>query len=102
MADPSVFAALADPTRRQLIDWLSTEGSGTATAFAGRLPISRQAVAKHLRELENADIVSAVKKGRETRFVLKGSTLIEAADWLAERTASWDRTLDRLKDVVED
>ena len=68
-----MFAALADPTRRQLVDWLAEEGSGTATGFANRLPMTRQAVARHLQELELAEIVASEKSGRETRFTLQFS-----------------------------
>lgn len=96
-----VFAALADPTRRQLVDWLVEEGSGTATEFAGRLPISRQAVARHLRELEGAGVVESARSGRETLFNLRGEALVDAAEWLEARAAAWDRTLDRLKRHVE-
>lgn len=95
MAD--VFAALGDPTRRQIVDWLVSEGSGTATGFAQRLPISRQAVAKHLKELEEAGVVASNRIGRETRFSLKPGKLHEAAGWLESRAAAWDRTLGRLE-----
>lgn len=96
-----VFAALADPTRRQLIDWLAEEGRGTATGFAARLTISRQAVARHLQELENAGIAESVRSGRETHFSLRGDALVDAAGWLEARAAVWDRTLGRLKRHVE-
>ena len=97
MADTSVFAALADPTRRQLVDWLAEEGSGTATGFANRLPMTRQAVARHLQELELAEIVASEKSGRETRFTLQSQALVDASLWLDRRADAWDRTLARLK-----
>ncbi|MGB7861636.1 MAG: winged helix-turn-helix domain-containing protein [Acidimicrobiia bacterium] len=102
MPDTSVFAALGDPTRRRIVDWLSEEGVGTATQFAGRLPITRQAVAKHLNELARAGIVTSSKSGRETRFSLQPALLVEASNWLEQRAAAWDRTLGRLKQHVED
>lgn len=101
MADADIFAALGDPTRRQLVEWLSVEGSGTATGFAERLPMSRQAVAKHLTELEAAGVVSRSKQGRETRYELRTESLDSASEWLRHRTAAWDRTLARLKKMVE-
>lgn len=101
MPENEVFAALADPTRRQLVDWLSREGSGTATAFAARLPMSRQAVAKHLKELESAGLVVARKQGRETRFSLNAGALSDASDWLERRAIAWDRTLQRLREHLE-
>lgn len=96
-----VFTALADPTRRQLIDWLAEEGSGTATSFAGRLPISRQAIARHLGELESAGLVESARSGKENRYRLRPEALTEAADWLETRSRSWDRTLERLKTHLE-
>jgi DNA-binding transcriptional ArsR family regulator len=96
-----VFAALADSTRRQLVDWLAEEGSGTATGFAARLPISRQAVARHLQELEGAGVVVSTRSGRETLFSLRVESLADAAEWLEARAVAWDRTLDRLKRRVE-
>ncbi|MEE8406678.1 MAG: metalloregulator ArsR/SmtB family transcription factor [Acidimicrobiia bacterium] len=98
MADSDVFSALGDPTRRQLVDWLAEEGSGTATRFAERLPISRQAVARHLQELEKAGVVDSTRFGRETRFVLRPEPLTRAAGWLDARAAAWDRTLARLEE----
>lgn len=97
MADTSVFSALGDPTRRQIVDWLVEEGSGTATGFAGRLPMSRQAVARHLQELEAADIVTSEKTGRETRFTLQTQAFSDASSWLDQRAEAWDQTLGRLK-----
>jgi DNA-binding transcriptional ArsR family regulator len=96
-----VFAALADPTRRQLVDWLAVEDEGTATGFAARLPISRQAVTRHLGELERAGLVRSDRVGRETRYSLNPESLTEAADWLAARARKWDRALGRLQRHVE-
>ncbi len=101
MENPGVFAALSDPTRRLLVEWLSAEESGTATGFAGRLPISRQAVARHLQQLEHAGLVRSERVGRETRFSLNAEPLTEAAGWLAQRAETWDRTLGRLKRHLE-
>ena len=101
LPEPGVFAALADPTRRQLIDWLTTEESGTATGFAERLPMSRQAVARHLRELEDAGIVESTRSGRETRYSLVTAPLDDAATWLAARARTWDRSLGRLREQIE-
>lgn len=101
MSTTDVFAALSDPTRRRLVDWLSEEGSGTATGFAARLSISRQAVSQHLNELEQAGLVRSERVGRETRYSLEPEPLIEAAGWLMKRSDVWDRTLRRLKEHVE-
>ena len=74
-----VFAALSDPTRRQLLEWLDDEVA-TATSFAQRLPISRQAVSKHLSELSSAGLVSSRRAGRETLFSVDNNGLTPASE----------------------
>lgn len=101
MAESDVFSALSDATRRQMVDWLAEEGRGTATGFARRLPITRQAVARHLGELEQAGVVESTRSGRETVFALRRDSLSEAAGWLEQRASKWDRTLMRLKGHLE-
>lgn len=101
METSDVFGALSDPVRRQLLEWLTVEDAGTATGFAERLPISRQAVAKHLHELEKAGLVRSERAGRETRFSLNADRLAQAATWLADRADRWDRSLGRLKRHIE-
>ena len=91
-----MFAALSDPTRRQLIDWLAAEETGTATEFATRLPISRQAVARHLSELEAVGLVKGTKLGKEYRYSLDPGPLVDAMRWLAARATRWDATLEAL------
>ena len=90
-----VFAALSDPTRRQILEWLDSEVS-TATVFAERLPISRQAVSKHLSELSDAGLVSSRRRGRETLFSVDNEGLGPARQWLDERAALWENRLERL------
>jgi DNA-binding transcriptional ArsR family regulator len=99
-ADNLVFPALADPTRRQILEWLHTGDSLTPTELACRLPITRQAVSKHLRELEDAGLVVSAKEGRETRYSATSNGLDPAAVWLAERSADWDDRLARLSDFA--
>jgi DNA-binding transcriptional ArsR family regulator len=96
----SVFSALADPTRRSVIETLATGGSATATSLASDLPVSRQAVSKHLCALLDADLVSAERVGRETRYTLDPAPLTEAARWMADVGGEWDRRLAALSRVV--
>jgi DNA-binding transcriptional ArsR family regulator len=99
-SDDPVFAALADPTRRKILEWLDSGESQTATEFASRLPITRQAVTKHLKELERAGLISSVKVGRETRYSATDDALETAAIWLAARGVVWDERLIRLSDLA--
>jgi DNA-binding transcriptional ArsR family regulator len=88
-----VFAALADPTRRQLVEWLSKDGPATASELARRLPITRQGVAKHLAALQAASLVTAHKEGRDVRFRLEPEPLTDALEWMAALAARWDQRL---------
>lgn len=97
----SVLAALADPTRRQLLDVLAAQGETTATKLAERLPVSRQAVVKHLAVLDAAGLVSGDRVGREVRYAVRPAALNLTARWMAELAADWDRRLARIKRVAE-
>ncbi|MDQ3410709.1 MAG: metalloregulator ArsR/SmtB family transcription factor [Chloroflexota bacterium] len=97
----AIFAALADPTRRRMIARLLTGEAVTATRFASDLPISRQAVRKHLSTLEEAGLVRSERVGRETRFELTPEPLADVVSWLARVEAAWDRRLAALKRQVE-
>lgn len=91
--------ALADPTRRRMVETLAQGSTVTASAFAADLPISRQAVAKHLAALRQAGLVKGRRVGRETRYALHPEPLGDAAGWIAHVGAEWDerlRDLDRL------
>jgi len=94
-ATDAVFAALADPTRRAVIGRLAQEPL-SASALAGELPVSRQAVAKHLAALQKAGLVEPRREGRETRYTLTPAPLVDAMDWMAEVGAEWDTRLARL------
>ncbi len=97
----TVLVALADPTRRQLLDALVQEGQASATTLAGLLPVSRQAVVKHLRVLEIAGLVSAGRAGREVLYRVRPGPLDVSARWLADLAAAWDRRLDAIKRAAE-
>jgi DNA-binding transcriptional ArsR family regulator len=97
----SVLVALADPTRRQLLDLLAAQGEATATALAARLPVSRQAVVKHLAVLHAAGLVSGRRVGREVRYAVRPAALNATARWMAALAADWDRRLANIKRVAE-
>jgi DNA-binding transcriptional ArsR family regulator len=92
----AVFAALADPTRRYVISLLAERPTVTASALAAELPISRQAIAKHLSALADAGLVAATHEGRETLYRLTPEPLAHAARWMADAGARWDERLARL------
>jgi DNA-binding transcriptional ArsR family regulator len=93
----AVFSALADATRRDVLRRLSDEGPLTATALAAGLPISRQAVSKHLAALAAAGLVATVRQGRERRYRLTPEPLHDAAEWVTQVGAHWDERLARLQ-----
>lgn len=93
----AVFAALADPTRRELLVHLATDGSGTTTRLAADLPITRQAVAKHLATLAEAGLVAERRAGKERRYSVALEPLEDAAGWMAAVGARWDRRLAALE-----
>jgi DNA-binding transcriptional ArsR family regulator len=97
----AVFAALADPTRRHLLAALAERGGATATGLAADLPISRQAVAKHLATLGRVGLVSASRQGRESRFELNPQPLTDAAAWLTTVGGEWDRRLTDLQRLLK-
>lgn len=96
-----VLAALADDTRRDIVARLADGATPTATELAGQLPISRQAVTKQLRVLEQAGLVEVARRGREARYHLEVDALHEAAAWIDRVDARWERRLQTLKDQVE-
>jgi DNA-binding transcriptional ArsR family regulator len=98
----NVFAALADPTRRGMVKVLLRDGSTSVPELSSDLPISRQAVAKHLATLEQAGLLERLPgTGREVRYGLRGEALTPAAAWLRDAEADWERRLGRLKGALE-
>ncbi|MDT0320050.1 ArsR/SmtB family transcription factor [Streptomyces millisiae] len=96
-----VLVALADPTRRLLLDALAEAGQASATTLAGRLPVSRQAVAKHLRVLCEAGLVAGGRAGREVLYRVRPAPLDASARWLTELSAAWRRRLAALGTPTE-
>ena len=95
----AAFAAIADPTRRRLIETLA-RGPSTATGLASDLPITRQAVAKHLGLLRDADLVGSDRVGRETVYTLQPDALRGVAEWSARVGREWEQRLKKLEGVV--
>jgi DNA-binding transcriptional ArsR family regulator len=93
----AVFAALADGTRREVVQSMSGGSTVTASALARDLPVTRQAIAKHLALLHDAGLVAAERRGRETHYRLTPAPLAEAASWMAAVGAQWDDRLEALR-----
>jgi DNA-binding transcriptional ArsR family regulator len=96
-----VLAALADPTRRRLLDDLAAKGEATATTLADQLPVSRQAVVKHLTLLDAAGLVTGARVGREVRYAVRPAALDATARWMSALAADWDRRLATIKRIAE-
>jgi DNA-binding transcriptional ArsR family regulator len=100
-ADPvdTVFHALGDPTRRQIVDQLS-HGPASVSELAAPLPISLPAVVQHLRVLHECGLVDSEKVGRVRTCRVRPATMRQAESWIAERRAEWERRLDRLGEFL--
>ena len=99
--DDALWSAIGDPTRRRLLDLLLSDGGGTATRLSERLPVTRQAVAKHLGVLDRAGLVHATPAGRERRYEVDEAQLARAIAQLTSVGAAWDGRLRRIKRIAE-
>lgn len=93
----AVFDALSDPTRRALLAAIADTPAATATELATELPISRQAVVKHLTALTDAGLLDRERFGREVRYRVTPAPLSDAVSWMAEVGGQWDIRLQALK-----
>jgi DNA-binding transcriptional ArsR family regulator len=101
MVDDDLWSAVGDPTRRRMLDLLLTDGSGTATSLSEHLPVTRQAVAKHLIVLDRAGLVRATVAGREKQYRVDQVQLARAVAQLADVGSQWDARLRRIKRIAE-
>jgi DNA-binding transcriptional ArsR family regulator len=101
MSVETVLGALADPTRRQVLEVLAARPAASASALARELPISRQMVLKHLAVLQESGLVSSTRAGREVLFQVRSAPLAETADWLSSLAEQWDSRLAGLKARAE-
>jgi DNA-binding transcriptional ArsR family regulator len=101
MSADAVFGALADPTRRQLLTLLDERGSASATELARELPVTRQAVVKHLSALSEAGLVEGRREGRAVRFRPTPAPLSDAVGWMADVGAQWDERLAVLRSQLD-
>jgi DNA-binding transcriptional ArsR family regulator len=96
-----VLAALADPMRRRVLENVATRGEATATMIATELPVSRQAIVKHLAILDRAGLVAARRQGREVLYAVRSEPLEATARWINDLAAAWDTRLAAIKRLAE-
>jgi DNA-binding transcriptional ArsR family regulator len=99
--DDDLWAAIADPSRRRVLDLLVQRGEASASWLAGQVPFSRQAVSKHLVVLEQAELIGRRKQGREVLFRVNADRLDQATRAMVEIARQWDRRLDIIKRLAE-
>jgi ArsR family transcriptional regulator, cadmium/lead-responsive transcriptional repressor len=100
-ADDELWSAIADPSRRRVIDLIVSNGGVSASWLARRVPFSRQAVSKHLVVLEEAGLVSRRKQGREVLYQVEANRLDQATRAMTDLAAQWDRRLGAIKRLAE-
>jgi DNA-binding transcriptional ArsR family regulator len=100
-ADDELWSAIGDPSRRRVLDLLVSNGEVSASWLAGRVPVSRQAVSKHLAVLEQAGLISRRKQGREVLYHVQAGRLDQATRAMADLAAQWDRRLATIKRLAE-
>jgi DNA-binding transcriptional ArsR family regulator len=96
-ARDAVFDALSDPTRREVLSLIGDRGEATASSLARELPVSRQAVQKHLASLTSAGLVASRRQGREVLYRVTPAPMSDAVSWMAAVGAEWDTRLAALK-----
>ncbi|MGW4873704.1 ArsR/SmtB family transcription factor [Streptomyces chartreusis] len=99
--DDELWSAIGDPTRRTLINLLLASGTGTATSLSAGLPLTRQAVSKHLAVLDRVGLIHAEPAGRERHYRIDQAQLARAAAQLATVGSAWDARLRRIKTIAE-
>jgi DNA-binding transcriptional ArsR family regulator len=99
--EDALWAAVADPTRRRVLDALLERGEASTTMLAEDLPVTRQAVAKHLVVLNRVGLVEGRRRGREVRYAVHPERLDAASEAMARVAAQWDRRLARIKRLAE-
>jgi DNA-binding transcriptional ArsR family regulator len=100
-ADDDLWSAIADPSRRRVLDLIVSDGGVSASWLARRVPFSRQAVSKHLVVLEEAGLVSRRKQGREVLYQVEVNRLDQATRAMTDLAAQWDRRLGAIKRLAE-
>ena len=99
--DDELWSAIGDPTRRRMLDLLLVDGNATATTLGQQLPVTRQAVSKHLAVLDRVGLVRSSSVGREKRYRVDDAQLARAVAQLSSVGSAWDARLQRIKRIAE-
>lgn len=99
--DDELWEAVADPTRRKLLDLLVARGRATATTLSADMPVSRQAISKHLMLLQRVGLIDGHRQGREVHYEVRAQRLTEATSALSEVATRWDRRLLTIQQLAE-
>jgi len=99
--DDDLWSAVGDPIRRQVLDLLLADGVGTSTTLSTRLPVTRQAVAKHLAVLDGVGLVQSTTAGREKQYRVDEAQFARAVAQLNAVGHRWDARLHRIKRLAE-
>lgn len=99
--DDELWAAVGDPSRRRVLDLLVLHGTASPSALARELPLTRQAVAKHLGVLDRVGLIEGRRQGREVRYMVQPERLADASRALSEAAQQWDRRLLAIKRIAE-
>jgi ArsR family transcriptional regulator, cadmium/lead-responsive transcriptional repressor len=99
--DDALWEAMADPTRRKLLDLLVARGQATATTLTAEMPVTRQAISKHLSILQRVGLIEGQRQGREVRYAVREQRLADATEALSEVADRWDRRLRAIKHLAE-
>ena len=100
-SDDKLWSAIADPSRRRVLDLIVHRGEASASWLAGEVPFSRQAVSKHLVVLQHAGLIHRRKQGREVLYQVDADQLDQATRAMADLVRQWDRRLDAIKRLAE-
>jgi predicted transcriptional regulator len=100
--DDELWSAIGDPTRRRMLDLLVNDGTGTATALSHKLPVSRQAISRHLLVLDRAGLVRGSAAGKERRYHIDEEQLARAITQLNDVSTAWDKRLRRIREIAEE
>jgi len=101
VVDDALWSAIGDPIRRRMLNLLLADGQGTATTLSAHLPVTRQAVTKHLAVLDKVGLVRATPAGREKRYHVDDAQVARAVAQLNSVGELWDARLRRLKSLAE-